>query len=140
MVAAREVSTKTLLTGTDVAADTEINETLGADGDGFVYHIKSIHIPLAVDTGATGVAIQVTDANDNVVWESQTLTDVAIGTSSVQAQRVSGGFTDGAGNEIIELPDKFVIPGGYKIKTVAETVANVDYGSMTVFGSQFDAY
>lgn len=137
MVVPREISTKVLLTGTDVAADTEISETIGETGDGFAYHIKSLYLPVEVDTGATGMAFQITDADDNVVWSGHTLTDVATGSASFQAQRVENGFTDGDGSEIIVLPDKLIVPGGFKIKTVTDTVGNVDYGSLVVFGAQF---
>jgi hypothetical protein len=136
----RESPTKILATGADPAADTEHEVTLGADGDGRVYHIKSIYMPTAIDTGASDVAFQITDASDAIIWSGSSLTQIQIGSFSLQAHRgIAAGFTDGDGGEVMVLPDKMIVPGGYKVKTLSETVANVDHGVLTIFGSVFKA-
>lgn len=135
---ARENPTKVIATSADVAADTDIDITVGATGDGKVYHVKALYLPTTIDTGATGIAFQITDDSDNVIWSAHTLTDIEIGSASFQAHRgISAGFTDGDGSEIVVLPDKMIIPGGYKIKTLSDTVGNTDHGVLQVFGSVF---
>lgn len=136
----RESPTRILAQSADPAADAEATLTLGATGDGRVYHVKSIYIPTNFDTGASGLAFQITDANDVVIWAAQSLTDLATGALSFQAHRgIAAGFTDGSGGEVVVLPEKMIVPGGYKIVTLSETVANADHGVMTVFGSVFKA-
>jgi hypothetical protein len=131
---AREVSTKVLATGTNPAAGNEVSVTVGASGDGFVYHIKAIYIPVTVSTGATGMAIQI-KTGSSVVWSGHTLTDVGVGTADVQAQRVRLGYTNGGG-EVVVLPEKMIVPGGYTVTTLTDTPANADYGAAVVFGSK----
>lgn len=135
---ARENPTKVIATGSDPAADSEVSVTIGETNDGLVYHIKALYLPTEIDTGATGIAFQITDESDNVIWSAHTLTDIATGTASFQAHRgIASGFTDGDGSEVVVLPDKMIIPGGYKIKTVSDTVGNTDHGVLQVFGSVF---
>lgn len=135
----RESPTKILAQSANPAVDTDISVTIGATNDGRVYHIKALYLPTTIDTGVTGIAFQITDASDVVIWSGHSLTDLAIGTESFQAHRVVSGFTDGDGSEIIVLPDKMIVPGGYKVKTLSDTVANVDHGVLTIFGSVFKA-
>lgn len=139
---AREIATRILATAAALADDLEHTIVLGATGNGLVYHIKGITCVTEMDTGATDLAFVITDADDVVVWSNVSLTQIAItGPFNLQASAgIAAGFTDGGGNEHIVLPDKMIIPGGWKIKTLSETAANNDHGIMTVFGAVFKAY
>jgi len=135
----RESPTRILATGAAVAADTEHEVTIGAAGDGKVYHIKSLHLVTANDV-ADQSAFQITDADDAVIWQGTALTAIGTGALFFGAYRgIAAGFTDGLGGEVIVLPDNMIIPGGYKIKTVAELSTSIDHGVLTVFGSVFKA-
>lgn len=140
---ARETSTKIILTGSDPAANTEQDETIGATGDRFVYHIKSIFIPLVTDANVANrfPAIQITDESDNVFMEIAVATAVTASTTmNVEAVRGLDFATDGNGNEIVPLPEKLIVPGGYKIKTLTANLQATDnYGVMQVFGSKLYA-
>ena len=139
---ARETSTKILATAAALADNLEHTITIGSDGNGLVYDIKNITCVTEMDTGATDLAFVITDADDVVIWTSTSLTALgATGPFSLVASRgIAAGFTDGGGNEHIVLPDRMIIPGGYKIKTLTATVANADHGIMTVFGSVLTAF
>ncbi len=139
---AREIATRVLATAAALADNLEHTITIGAADDGKVYHIKGITCVTEMDTGATDLSFVITNADDVVVWTSTSLTQIAItGPFNLQASAgIAAGFTDGGGNEHIVLPDKMIIPGGWKIKTLSETVANNDHGIMTVFGAVFKAF
>lgn len=135
----RESPTKILATGADPAADTEHSVTLGAANDGRVYHIKAIHLDTDMTVADISAFLITTDA-DVTIWSSAALTAIGTGNLSFQAHRgIAAGFTDGAGAEIVVLPDKMIVPGGYKVKTLAATVANIDHGALNIFGSVFKA-
>jgi hypothetical protein len=139
---AREIATRILATAAALADNLEHEITIGAANDNKVYHVKGITCVTEMDTGATDMAFVITDADDLVVWASTSLTAIGqTGPFSLTASAgIAAGFTDGDGNEHIVLPDKMVIPGGWKIKTLTATVANADHGIMTVFGAVFKAY
>ena len=134
----RESPTKILASSADPAATAEATVTLGATGDGRMYHIKAIHMPTATTTAATGVGFTITDSTGAVIWQAQSLTDVGTGALSAQAHRgIAAGFTDGSGGEVMVLPDKMVVPGGYIVNSLTELTTNIDHGIMKVFGSVF---
>lgn len=139
---AREIATRILASAAALADNLEHEITIGATDDGKVYHIKGINCVTEMDTGATDLAFVITDADDVVVWSSTSLTQIAITGpfSLIASVGIAAGFTDGGGNEHIILPDKMIIPGGWKIKTLSETIDNNDHGIMTVFGAVFKAY
>ena len=139
---AREIATRILATAAAIAVNLEHEITLGAANNGLVYHIKGINCVTEFDTGATDLSFVITNASDVVVWQGASLTKLGItGPFSLQASAgIAAGFTDGVGNEHIVLPDKMIVPGGYKIKTLSETAANNDHGIMTIFGAVFKAY
>ena len=139
---AREIATRVIATAAALADNLEHTITIGAANDGKVYHIKGITCVTEMDTGATDLAFVITSDTDVEVWASTSLTALgATGPFSLVASTgIAAGFTDGGGNEHIVLPDKMVIPGGWKIKTLTATVANADHGIMTVFGAIFKAY
>lgn len=139
---ARETTTKILATAAALADNLEHTITIGAVGDGKVFDIKNITCVTEMDTGATDMAFVITSDTDVEIWSSSSLTALGqTGPFSLIASRgIAAGFTDGTGNEHIVLPDRLIIPGGYKIKTLTATVANADHGIMTVFGSILDAF
>lgn len=136
----RESPTRIIASAAALAVDTEHEVTFGAAGDGRVYHIKAIHLVTDM-TAPDKSGFQITDADDAVIWEAVALTQIAASAGlSLQAHRgIAAGFTDGLGSEIIVLPDKMIVPGGYKLKTVAEALASIEHDELTVFGSVFKA-
>lgn len=136
----RESPTKILASAAGIAANLDHSLTIGALNDGKVYHIKSIFLNTVNDL-ADATAFQITTDTDVVIWSSAALTAIATTAHSLQAHRgIATGFTDGDGNEVVVLPDKMIVPGGYKVKTLAAVVANVDHDTMNVFGSVFKAF
>ncbi len=133
----RESPTKVLATGAALADNLEHDVTVGALNDGKVYHIKSLHLVTEMDVADIS-AFLITSDTDQTIWQSAALTAIGTGTLSFQAHRgIAAGFTDGAGAEIVVLPDKMIIPGGYKIKTLAALASSLDHGAFTIFGSVF---
>ena len=139
MVVYRENATKMIATGTAPTAGQEATVTIGTSGDGMLYHIKAVTITTTVATGATDIGFNLNDGT-NTVFQNSSATQVAIGSDRVtQMQRVPAAFTTGAGDEVMVLPDKLIVPGGYVIDSVSETVANTTHGGIMVFGSVFKA-
>ncbi len=135
----RENPTKVLASGAALADNTEHDVTVGALNDGKVYHVKSIHLVTEMDV-ADSSAFQITTDTDIPIWQGTALTQIGTGTLFLGAYRgIAAGFTDGLGGEVIVLPEKMIIPGGYKIKTVAELVSSIDHGILTIYGSVFKA-
>ena len=135
----RESPTKILATGANIAADTEHSVTIGAVNDGKVYHIKAIHLHTLM-TVADISAFKISSATDDTIWQSAALTAIGTGANTFQAHRgIAAGFTDGNGAETVILPDKMIVPGGFKVETVAGTIANIDHGQLIIFGSVFKA-
>lgn len=126
---------KLLFTGTvDPAVDTEINEALAAAGD-LVYVPDQIIIPNTVDTAATGITVQITDASDVVQYTFVTAVDLGIGAFNfILDSSIEQHFTDSIGNEHAPLPKGMIIKGGWKLKTVSETLTSCDYGLFKVYG------
>ncbi|KKN51940.1 hypothetical protein LCGC14_0617770 [marine sediment metagenome] len=137
---ARETPTKIIAAGADIAADTEHSVTIGTAGDSLVYHIKALYLDTNM-TIADVTAFQITTDTDVIIWSSAALTAIATTAHSLQAHRgIAAGFTDGDGNEVVVLPDKMIVPGGYKVKTLAAVAANIDHGVLSVFGSVLTAF
>ncbi len=133
-----ESSTKIIATGANPAGASEATVTIGSLNDGFVYHIKSIYIPVVVANAPTVIDIQIGDGT-SLIFSEATGTAVAVGTFAIQGQRVAANRTAGDGSEIIALPENLIVPGGFQIDTITATLANADYGVPVVFGAKLKA-
>ncbi len=126
------------INGTDVAADTEITETVTADKSWLV-----LSVSVALVQGATQTPqpiLVVTDAADDVIYES-------FGSTTAQAVSTTCRYTWAPGltlsgqvgattnvHATASLPAGFIIPAGYKIKT--STIgkgANTNYGAPSLY-------
>jgi len=120
----------------DPATTAEIDETFAAAGD-LVYVVDSIRIPVVVATATDICVIQITDASDVVQASFTPSTTLAIAAGGQEFTLESGGkgdYTDGGGNEHIQIPENFVIRGGWKLKSVSENTGNTSFGKFQVYG------
>lgn len=146
----------TLLDTDAFASGTEASGTIGAAGDGFVYEIQNIYVPLTLgsDAGVRIPAIKILNAvggdiifyggvaNSGISKPSQT-NHISAGMNLTS--RSFGGGNAGFDHQNIQLPssDKggMLVGGGTTIETITvglDSTGNSDtYGGLKVYGRRF---